>query len=89
LLRDVTKTKESHHRQQAQAPVPAKPIWPQTVDGKKLASEVQACASVSEETKTLLIRRILEFEASHGGCTQTFLKKVRKQLRSPAEPKEP
>jgi hypothetical protein len=81
-MRDVTKTKASHYRQPAQAPAPGKPTWPQTLDGAQLANEVRASASVSEETKALLIRRILEFEASHGSCTQTFLKKVRKQLRA-------
>jgi hypothetical protein len=85
-LRDVTKTKPSHHRKPAApAQVPAKPTWPQTLDGSKLANEVQASATVSDETKALLIRRILDFEASHGSCTQTFLKKVRKQLRASAQ----
>jgi len=27
------------------------------------------------------VREILEYEASHGKCTQTFSRKVRRQLR--------
>jgi hypothetical protein len=82
-FRDVTKTKPSHYAQPAAAaPVVAKPTWPQTRDGARLASEVQACTAASEETKAQLVRKILEHESSHGVCTQTFIKKVRKQLRS-------
>jgi hypothetical protein len=28
-----------------------------------------------------LIREIMDHESTHGQCTQTFLKKVRKQIR--------
>ena len=31
-----------------------------------------------------LIREIIEYEGSHGRCTQTFIKKVRKQTRPPS-----
>src|SRR5262245_49216613 len=48
LLRDVTKTKPSHQRQPTTAaPVAAKPTWPQTLDGAKLANEVRASSSAS------------------------------------------
>jgi hypothetical protein len=80
----VTKTKASHYRRAAQAPAPAAPTWPRTSDGAQLANEVRANPSAPEEVKGQLIRRILEHEASHGCCTQTFLKKIRKQLRSHA-----
>jgi hypothetical protein len=35
----------------------------------------------SDDTKARLIREIIEYEGSHGRCTQTFIKKVRKQVR--------
>jgi DnaJ-class molecular chaperone len=81
LMRDVTKTKPSHHRGPDKAPVVAKPTWPTTGEGAALAREVQASAILSEETKARLVREILEYEATHGKCTQTFSRKVRRQLR--------
>ncbi len=78
---DVTKTKPSHHAQSNRAPVAVKQVWPTSTEGAKLATEVNACASVSAETKARLTRDIIEHEAAHGVCTQTFLKKVRKQIR--------
>jgi len=43
--------------------------------------EVKNSAACSSETKARLIREIMEYEGSHGTCTQTFIKKVRKQIR--------
>lgn len=80
LMRDVTKTKPSHHRGQETAATRAKATWPTTHDGTVLGNEVKA-SGLSEEVKARLIREILEYEGSHGKCTQTFMKKVRKQLR--------
>jgi DnaJ-class molecular chaperone len=80
LFRDVTKTKPSHHASAAKAVAPAKVTWPTTFDGTTLANEVKA-SSLPEETKSRLVREIIEYEGSHGKCTQTFTKKVRKQLR--------
>lgn len=81
-LHDVTKTKPSHYVQSNKAAAPvAKPTWPTTALGGDLAKEVQGCATLSNDTKTRLIREIIEYEASHGNCTQTFTRKVRKQLR--------
>ena len=78
-IRDVTKTKPSHHL--AGKAVPAeKPTWPTTGEGRKLGSEVQASA-LSDETKARLVREIIQYEGSHGTCTKTFSRKVRKQLR--------
>jgi hypothetical protein len=82
----VTKTKESHHRPTNKAPVIAKAQWPETLDGGQLAKEVQASTRVTSEAKVKLIREILDHEGSHGQCTQTFLKKVRKQIRAPSSP---
>jgi len=83
-LRDVTKTKASHHRPTNKAAVAEKQNWPATFEGNLLGNEVQASASVSNETKNKLIREIIEYEGTHGKCTQTFLKKIRKQIRPPA-----
>jgi hypothetical protein len=82
-FRDVTKTKPSHHKQPNVAGPggTAKPNWPSTYEGGQLANEVQAAASVSSEIKLRLTREIVEYEASHGKCTQTFIKKIRKQVR--------
>ncbi|HTQ02573.1 MAG TPA: molecular chaperone DnaJ [Polyangiaceae bacterium] len=80
LFRDVTKTKPSHHGTPTKAAVPAKATWPTTFDGSTLANEVNA-SGVSAEAKARLVREIIEYEGTHGKCTQTFTKKVRKQLR--------
>jgi hypothetical protein len=79
---DVTKTKASHHRPTNRAAAPAeKQTWPSTFEGAQLAKDVQASATVSNETKAKLVREIIEYEVSHGKCTQTFAKKIRKQVR--------
>jgi hypothetical protein len=80
-LRDVTKTKPSHHRQSNQAAVAEKQTWPATFEGARLATEVRDSAGCSNETKAKLIREIIDYEGSHGSCTQTFTKKIRKQIR--------
>ncbi len=78
---DVTKTKPSHHlpsnRTGAAAP---KQTWPSTAAGAQLATEIRD-SSLPADTKARVTREIIEHEASHGLCTQTFLKKMRKQLR--------
>jgi hypothetical protein len=78
----VTKTKPSHFVNQGKggAAAPAKATWPSTFDGTTLANEVKA-SGLAEEAKGRIIREIIEYEGSHGKCTQTFTKKVRKQLR--------
>lgn len=82
-LRDVTKTKPSHYRQPNKAVVVEKATWPVTFEGGKLAGEVRDCATISNETKAKLTREIMDHEGTHGNCTQTFIKKIRKQLRPP------
>lgn len=85
-LRDVTKTKPSHYQQSNKAAAQApKATWPSTHEGNLLATEVRDSALLSNDTKAKLTREILDHEASHGKCTQTFVKKIRKQLR-PATP---
>ncbi len=79
-FRDVTKTKESHHRNTNRQPVAEKQTWPTSADGIKLANDIKA-SSLSEEAKTKLTREIIDHESTHGQCTQTFLKKLRKQVR--------
>ncbi len=81
VFRDVTKTKPSHHRQANKAPIAEKQQWPATFEGNQVAIEVRDSAIVSADTKSRLIREIIDHEGSHGTCTQTFLKKVRKQIR--------
>ncbi len=83
-FRDVTKTKPSHYQRPNTAPAAAKQSQsPTTFEGTQLANEVRDAATVSNETKAKLTREIVEHEATHGKCTQTFVKKVRKQLRAP------
>jgi hypothetical protein len=78
---DVTKTKASHHRQSNKVEVIAKAQWPTTHEGGRLATEVRDSARCTSAEKAKLIREIIDYEVSHGQCTQTFLKKVRKQVR--------
>lgn len=80
-IHDVTKTKASHHRQTNRAPVAEKKTWPETAAGEQLALEIRDTKGLSNETKAKLTREILDHEATHGQCTQTFLKKIRKQVR--------
>ena len=81
LLRDVTKTKPSHYRQSSEKQAAAKPTWPSTHEASQLAEEVRDSPYCSEETKARLIREIIEYEGSHGRCTKTFTRKIRKQIR--------
>jgi hypothetical protein len=81
---DVTKTKPSHHNTGRQPGAIEKETWPTTATGIQLANEIRDCASLSADTKTKMTREIIEHEASHGLCTQTFLKKMRKQFRPAA-----
>ncbi|HXX67425.1 MAG TPA: molecular chaperone DnaJ [Polyangiaceae bacterium] len=85
-FRDVTKTKPSHHRHTNKVEVAEKPQWPVTFEGGQLATEVRDSTICTAEVKTRLIREVMEYEASHGVCTQTFIKKVRKQIRPRVTP---
>jgi hypothetical protein len=76
---DVTKTKPSHHR--PAAVLPTGPKVPTTPEGTQLAREVSACAALAEDAKTRLLAEIMNHETTHGRCTKTFIKKVRKQTR--------
>ena len=78
---DVTKTKASHHRQTNRVAVVAKAQWPATPSGIQLATEVRDGAGCTSEVKARLIQEIMDHEDSHGLCTQTFAKKIRKQVR--------
>jgi hypothetical protein len=80
---DVTKTKPSHHRQTNKAEVVVKAQWPVTPNGIQLANEVRDHASTTAEGKQRLIQEIMDHEDSHGLCTLTFMKKIRKQVRPP------
>jgi hypothetical protein len=78
---DVTKTKPSHHLPTNRAGVVEKQTWPSTAMGGQLATEIKDAPGLSADTKARLTREIIEHEGTHGLCTQTFLKKVRKQFR--------
>ena len=78
---DVTKTKASHHTKPVSKTAGPKEVWPTTPSGQLLATEVRDSPTTSAETKARLIREIIDYEDSHGQCTQTFLKKIRKQVR--------
>jgi hypothetical protein len=56
-----------------------------TPEGSQLAAEVTACATLSGEAKARLIAEIVNHESTHGRCTKTFLKKLRKQVRPGGE----
>jgi hypothetical protein len=78
---DVTKTKPAHHRgTNGSLSVVEKQTWPATTEGARLASEIRDSSSCSNDSKARLTREIIEHEASHGLCTKTFLKKIRKQV---------
>jgi len=76
---DVTKTKPSHHRPAVASP--AGPRGPTTAEGAQLALEVSASTVLAEDAKARLLAEILNHESTHGRCTRTFIKKVRKQTR--------
>jgi hypothetical protein len=76
---DVTKTKLSHYAPAVAAP--AGPKGPSTAEGVQLAREVSASGVLAQETKVRLIAEITNHETTHGRCTRTFMKKVRKQTR--------
>jgi hypothetical protein len=80
---DVTKTKPSHYRREE--PAPSGPRGPSTAEGMQLASEVKASTVLPEDAKTRLLAEIVNHESTHGRCTQTFMKKIRKQAR-PGQP---
>jgi len=48
-----------------------------------LAREVGASA-LAEDAKARLVAEIVNHESTHGRCTKTFLKKLRKQTRPAA-----
>jgi hypothetical protein len=76
---DVTKTKPSHYR--AEVATPKGPKGPATSEGVQLASEVSASVVLDADAKTRLLAEIVSHESTHGRCTKTFIKKIRKQAR--------
>lgn len=80
-FRDVTKTKPSHYRPTNKAPAAEKQQGPTTFEGNKLAAEVREAAGLSDAAKAKLVLEIADHESTHGKCTQTFIKKIRKQIR--------
>ncbi len=84
-FRDVTKTKPSHHHPTNRAKVVEKQTWPSTGPGAQLATDIRDAPGLTDEVKARLTREIIEHESTHGQCTKTFMKKIRKQFR-PAAP---
>ncbi len=82
-FRDVTKTKASHHQSNRVAVV-EKQTWPSTSAGAEIATQIKESSSLTADVKAKLTREIIEHEISHGLCTQTFLKKMRKHVRPAA-----
>jgi hypothetical protein len=80
---DVTKTKPSHYRPEARpgVAIPKGPKGPTTPEGTQLALEVSASTVLAEDAKARLLAEIVNHESTHGRCTKTFIKKVRKQTR--------
>ena len=76
---DVTKTKPSHYR--PAVAVSTGPRVPATPEGMQLAREVNASTVLFADAKTRLIAEIVNHESTHGRCTKTFIKKVRKQAK--------
>jgi hypothetical protein len=74
---DVTKTKPSHYR--TEVATPKGPKGPATSEGVQLALEVSASTVLAEDAKTRLLAEIVNHESTHGRCTKTFIKKIRKQ----------
>ena len=75
---DVTKTKPSHYHAVVQPPTG--PRVAVTGEGMQLTGEVNASALLPD-AKARLIAEIVNHESTHGRCTKTFIKKVRKQTR--------
>lgn len=81
---NVTKTKASHYR--PAVPEAAKgPRVPITAEGAQLAREVNESTVLPADAKARLLVEIVNHEDTHGRCTQTFMKKIRKQAR-PGQP---
>jgi hypothetical protein len=77
---DVTKTKPSHYRSPAAA-TPTGPRGPATPEGAQLALDVNASTVLAADAKVRLLAEIVNHESTHGRCTKTFIKKIRKQAR--------
>ena len=84
-FRDVTKTKPSHYAPAARTEEPKGPKGPVTAEGAQLAKEVAESTVLQADAKARLLAEIINHESTHGRCTQTFMKKIRKQAR-PGQP---
>jgi len=83
---DVTKTKASHYERHTES-APKGPKAPVTAEGAELAREVEASTVLATDAKARLLGEIMNHESTHGRCTQTFIKKIRKQARPPVPPR--
>ena len=78
---DVTKTKPSHYKPVAAQEEAKGPKGPSTPEGAQLAKEVSESTVLGADAKARLLVEIVNHENTHGRCTQTFIKKLRKQAR--------
>ena len=85
---DVTKTKPSHYAPQPREDEPKGPKGPVTPEGAQLAREVAESTLLAPDAKARLLAEIINHESTHGRCTHTFMKKIRKQAR-PGQPNLP
>jgi hypothetical protein len=81
---DVTKTKPSHFRSPGTEASKGRK-GPTTAEGAQLAREVTESTVLAEDAKARLLVEIMNHESTHGRCTHTFIKKIRKQAR-PGQP---
>ena len=80
-FRDVTKTKASHYAPVASQSAPSGPKAPVTAEGAQLAQDVAGSTVLLADAKARLLAEIINHESTHGRCTKTFMKKIRKQAR--------
>ena len=83
LFRDVTKTKPSHHVVPTAKGAKVEK-WPTSLEGVQLAKAIRDSATLAADAKARLIVEIVDHETTHGRCTKTFLKKIRKQVGATA-----
>src|SRR2546427_7444706 len=61
---------------------PRSTLFPYTTLFRSLALEVNESPVLAADAKARLVAEIVNHESTHGRCTKTFMKKIRKQTRS-------
>jgi hypothetical protein len=78
-MKDVTKTKPQ--RTNGLNGRPVRPTHALSLEGIELEKIITG-ATISSQKKAELLKSIIDFEVERGRLTETFSKKVRKQLRA-------